>query len=82
MKMHIRTIKTMPNLNVTKARQEAQEIAKQYPDFVEVNGLGGTWRDYPEARGCDKLTIKAWYWRGEWSQPTKEVFRMYYKPKK
>lgn len=82
MEMHIRTIKTMPNCDLKKAKAEASSIAKEYKGFVEVNGLGGTWKDYPEARGCDKLTINAWYWRGEWSQPTREVFRMYYKPKK
>ena len=72
----------MPNCNLQQARKEVEEIAKQYPDFVEVNGLGGTYKDYPETRGCDKLVIMAWYWRGEWSSPTKEVFRMFYKPKK
>ena len=77
-----RTISVMPNCDLKRARALANEISSQFPGFVEVDGLGYSYRDFPETRGCDKLIIYAWYWRGEWSQPTKEVFRMYYLPKK
>lgn len=82
MKRFVRTIKTMPNCDLQAAKNEAAEIASQYPDFIEVSGLGGTYRDYPETWGCDKLVIMAWYARGYWADATKEIFRLYYKPKK
>ena len=39
-----------------------------------------TFRDIPESRGCDKVIIKAWYWRGNWSDPEKRVYARLYKP--
>ena len=30
-------------------------------------------------KATEKVVIKAWYFRGEWSDPTKETFRVYYK---
>jgi len=27
----------------------------------------------------EKVIVKAWYWRGEWSTPTKEIYAIFYK---
>lgn len=78
-----RTLKTCANKNLYGAREEMLNlIDKKFPGYVEVKSLGGTFRDEPESYGCDKLIIYAWYWRGEWADPTKEIFARFYLPNK
>lgn len=42
---------------------------KEFPAFKTLRGLKAT----------QKVIIKAWYWRGEWNDPTKEIYAIYYK---
>lgn len=49
--------------------------------YVRLPFWASSFRDIPESRGCDKVIVKAWYWRGNWSYPTKEVYARLYLPK-
>lgn len=70
-----------PNVSGRNAREELAAIRRKFPDYVELPFYGGTFRDCPDSYGCDKLVIYAWYWRGSWSDPTKEIYKRLYKPK-
>lgn len=70
-----------PNTNGNRATEELRRMIKEhFPKFVEINPWD-TFRDVPESYGCDKLIVRAWYWRGSWSDPTKEVYARFYLPR-
>lgn len=71
------------NTNGKSARDEYLDFVNtNYPEYVELDSWKESFREEPESRNCDKLIIYAWYWRGAWSDPTKEVYKKLYKPKR
>lgn len=72
-----------PNTTKTKAVDELTELVQnKYPDHVQIPF---TWiddlRGHAKSRGCDKLYVYAWYWRGSWSDPSKELLAVFYRPR-
>jgi hypothetical protein len=73
MKTTIKTIKGFAN---------SQMFEKNLNEFI--NSLNGfkelsCFETLKSKKASEKVVIKAWYFRGEWSDPTKETFRVYYK---
>ena len=57
---------------VTNVANSNREYTRRYDQF------GPMPHDY---RGSDKIYIYAWYWRGEWAGPTKDLYCVLYRPK-
>lgn len=70
-----------PNVSEDGARKELSDLmANELKDYVLLPRWTNSFRDCPDSRGCDKVVIKAWYWRGSWADPTKETYARLYKP--
>lgn len=37
------------------------------------------WQDLRGKNATEKIVVKGWYWRGSWSDPSKEVYAIFYK---
>ena len=61
----------------------SETFNKNLNDFVksELSGFKelSCFETLKSKKASEKVVIKAWYWRGEWSDPTKEVYTVYYK---
>lgn len=44
--------------------------------FKELNTV---FHNLSGKNATEKITVKAWYWRGEWSDATKESYAVFYK---
>lgn len=74
------TTKGFVNINSDKPSNivdQVRNIINRYPGYKVKPNI--TPNDY---KNSDKVYIYGWYWRGEWSDPTKEHFATLYKPKK
>jgi len=68
------------NTNGKYAEEEYKKLkSEQFSDYVELPWWK-TFRDEPKSFNRPKLIIKAWYWRGAWCDPTKEIYRRLYLP--
>ena len=73
---------TNQNVSGSKAKQQFDELLQgELKGYVKLPTWATSFRDIPESRGCDKVIVKAWHWRGNWSDPTKEVYARLYLPK-
>lgn len=63
------------NVTKTAAQQELNDFLKVHPEYKEYPLYGIP----QEAIGKDKIYVYAWYWRGNWADPTKEIFTRLYK---
>ncbi len=70
------------NASGERGRKDFERLKKEYPEFVELPFWADDFRSVPESHGCEKIVVYAWRWRGEWADPTKEVFARLYKPQK
>ena len=70
------------NTDGKTAKEEYRDLIREnYPGYVELPFWKESFRDEKESMNCDKLIVYAWYWWGNWSDPTKEVYARLYKPK-
>ena len=74
MKTRIKTIKGFSHTE-TFEKNLNDFIASELKDFKELT----CFETLKGKKATEKVVIKAWYFRGEWSDPTKETFRVYYK---
>lgn len=49
--------------------------------YVKLPAWANSFRDVPESFNCEKVVVKAWYWRGNWSDPIKKVYARFYLPR-
>lgn len=38
-----------------------------------------SWENLYGKKATEKIIVKGWYWRGAWSDPTKETYSIFYK---
>jgi len=70
------------NVSGEKAIVELKELMEgKLKGYVKLPPWATSFRDFPETRGCDKVIVKAWNWRGSWCDPTKETYARLYLPK-
>lgn len=73
-----------PNVRKDKAVNELTELVKKdFPDYIQISFFerdNGGLRTH-KSKGCDKLYVYAWYWNGSWSDPSKELVSVLYRPK-
>lgn len=73
---------TNQNVNGKSAVAELEELMRgKLKGFVRLPGWASSFRDVPESFNCEKVVVKAWYWRGNWSDPIKKVYARFYLPK-
>jgi hypothetical protein len=73
MKTRVKTIKGFAN---------SETFEKNLNEFI--NSLNGfkeltCFETLKSKKASEKVVIKAWYWHGEWSDPTKEIYAIYYR---
>lgn len=73
---------TNQNVSGKHARAEfAALLQDTLKGYVKLPAWAESFRDVPESRGCEKVIVKAWYWRGNWCDPEKKVYARLYLPK-
>jgi hypothetical protein len=85
MKTRIKTIKGWANNSSYLFSQNSNNlnfefnlkkfIESELTDFKELR----TWDDLRGKNAKEKVIIKGYYWRGSWSDPTKETVKIFYK---
>lgn len=69
------------NVSGKNAAEELSSLMNgELKGYVRLPFWADSFRDIPDSRRCDKVIIKAWYWRGNWCDPTKEVYARLYRP--
>lgn len=72
---------TNQNVSGKAAAEELRELMNGVLKGYVKLPSGATFRNVPESFGCEKVIVNAWYWRGNWCDPTKEVYARFYLPK-
>lgn len=73
---------TNQNVSSKAAAEELRDLMQgDLKGYVKLPAWATSFRDFPESFGCEKVVVKAWYWRGNWRSPTKEVYARLYLPK-
>lgn len=76
MKTRVKTIKAYANINREKFMYNLKMfIESELKDFKELR----IWDDLRGKNAKEKVIIKGWYWRGAWSDATKETVKVFYK---
>jgi hypothetical protein len=62
----------------------SETFNKKLNDFVSELSRDGfkeltCFETLKSKKASEKVVIKAWYFRGEWSDPTKEIYSIYYR---
>lgn len=63
------------NVTSTAAQKELNDFLATHPEYKEYP----LWGIPQEAIGKDKIYVYAWYWRGAWADPTKEIYTRLYR---
>ena len=74
MKTRIKTIKGFTHTETFKKNLN-DFIASELKDFKELT----CFETLKNKKATEKVVIKALVWHGEWSDPTKETYTVYYK---
>lgn len=73
---------TNQNVSGKDAVVELEELMRgKLKEYTKLPAWANSFRDVPESFNCEKVVVKAWYWRGNWSDPIKEVYARFYLPK-
>lgn len=73
---------TNQNVSGKPAAAELDELLHgELKGYVKLPGWAESFRDVPESRGCERIIVKAWFWKGNWCDPVKGVYARLYLPK-
>ena len=73
---------TNQNVSGKAAAEELRELMRgRLKGYIRLPAWADSFRDVPESFNCEKVVVKAWYWRGNWSDPIKKVYALFYLPK-
>ena len=73
---------TNQNVSGKDAETELNELmGEKFKGYVKLPAWADSFRDIPESKGCERVIVKAWFWRGNWSDPEKRVYARLYLPR-
>ena len=73
---------TNQNVSGQAAETELRELLNgKFKGYVKLPSWAESFRDVPESRDCERVIVRAWFWRGNWCDPEKKVYARLYLPK-
>lgn len=85
MKTRVKTIKGFANNSAYLFSQNSDKLSfeSNLKKFIDSELMGyqelRTWDDLRGKKAKEKVIIKGYYWRGSWSDATKETVKIFYK---